>query len=302
MRRFIFLLILLLALAGAGAWWLSAPATVPQARLAAIAAHTPDLANGERAFLAGGCASCHAAEDAEGDARRVLEGGHRLASDFGTFVAPNISPHPQQGIGDWSLEEFATAMLVGVSPEGTHYYPAFPYTAYTHMTDADLADLWAFLQTLPTSDRPNEANALAFPYNLRRGIGLWKWRYLDDDWVAAAPSETLERGRYLVEALAHCAECHTPRDQFGGLDVARWMGGAPNPSGRGRIPNITPAALDWSASDIAYYLETGFTPDYDSAGGTMADVVTNTAQLSAEDRAAIAAYVKGLAPVADPAE
>ena len=300
MRRFFFLLILLLALAGAGAWWLSAPATVPQTRLAAIAAHQPDLENGERVFLAGGCASCHAAEDAEGEDRRVLQGGHRLESEFGTFVAPNISPHPEQGIGGWTVEEFAAAMLAGVSPEGTHYYPAFPYTAYTHMTEADVADLWAYLQTLPASDRPNEANALAFPYTLRRGIGLWKWRYLDDDWVAAAPSETLERGRYLVEALAHCAECHTPRDQFGGLDVARWMGGAPNPSGRGRIPNITPAALDWSADDIAYYLETGFTPDYDSAGGTMADVVTNTAQLSGEDRAAIAAYVKGLAPVAEP--
>lgn len=300
MRRFFFLLILLVALAGAGAWWLSAPAALPEARLAAIAAHAPDVENGERVFLAGGCASCHAADDADGEARRILQGGHRLESEFGTFVAPNISPHPEQGIGDWSVEEFATAMLAGVSPQGTHYYPAFPYTAYIHMTEADVADLWAFLQTLPASDRPNEANTLAFPYNLRRGIGLWKWRYLDDDWVAAAPSETLERGRYLVEALAHCAECHTPRDEFGGLDMARWMGGAPNPSGRGRIPNITPAALDWSADDIAYYLETGFTPDYDSAGGTMADVVTNTAQLSAEDRAAIAAYLKGLAPVAEP--
>jgi mono/diheme cytochrome c family protein len=302
MRRFFLLLILLLALTGAGAWWLSAPATVAQARLAAIAAHEPDPDNGERVFLAGGCASCHAAEDADGEDRLILMGGHRLTSDYGTFVAPNISPHPEQGIGDWSVEDFAVAMLVGVSPEGTHYYPAFPYTAYTHMTEADIADLWAFLQTLPASDRPNEANALTFPYNLRRGIGLWKWRYLDDDWVAAAPSETLERGRYLVEALAHCAECHTPRDQFGGLDMARWMGGAPNPSGRGRIPNITPAALDWSAADLAYYLETGFTPDYDSAGGTMADVVTNTSQLPAEDRAAIAAYVKGLAPVAEPAD
>jgi mono/diheme cytochrome c family protein len=107
----------------------------------------------------------------------------------------------------------------------------------------------------------------------------------------------LERGRYIVEALAHCAECHTPRNAMGGLDRARWMAGAPNPSGDGRIPGITPAQLDWSAQDIAYYLETGFDPDFDSAGGTMGSVVRNFANLTAEDRAAVAAYVKALPPI-----
>jgi mono/diheme cytochrome c family protein len=300
MRRFFLFLVLMAALVAGGAWWISRPQVLPEARLAAIAAVEPDAERGRLVFHAGGCASCHAEDGAEGEARMVLAGGHRLESEFGTFVAPNISPHPEAGIGAWSVGDFANAMLRGVSPEGAHYYPAFPYTAYTHMTDRDLADLWAFLQTLPEADRENEPNALAFPYTLRRGIGLWKWRHLSDDWVAAAPSETLERGRYLVEALGHCAECHTPRDRWGGLDVARWMGGAENPSGRGRIPNITPAELSWSAADIAYYLETGFTPDYDSAGGTMASVVKNTAELPASDREAIAAYLKGLAPVADP--
>ncbi|MEM1430883.1 MAG: cytochrome c [Pseudomonadota bacterium] len=300
MRRFLLLLILIGAAAGGAAWWLSAPAPLPAPRLAAVTAHAPDPENGAQVFHAAGCASCHAGARAEGEDRLILAGGQELESDFGTFVAPNISPDPTHGIGAWSLENFATAMLAGVSPDGQHYYPAFPYASYTRMTEADVADLWAFLGTLPATDRANAPNDLDFPFTLRRGIGLWKWRYMSDDWVAAAPSDTLERGRYLVEALGHCAECHTPRDGFGGLEIARWMGGAPNPSGRGTIPNITPAVLSWTAADISYYLETGFTPDYDSAGGSMASVVRNLASLTAEDRDAIAAYVKGLAPVERP--
>ncbi|MEL6207415.1 MAG: cytochrome c [Pseudomonadota bacterium] len=294
MRRFLLLVILLAALAGAGGWWISAPTPVAEARLAAIAAHEADPENGALVFHASGCTSCHVPVESEDT---VLAGGQRLQSDFGEFVAPNISTDPDHGIGGWTIQDFANAMLAGVSPEGWHYYPAFPYASYTRMADADVADLYAYIMALPASDRENEPNALSFPFTIRRGIGLWKALYVNDDWVGAAPSETLERGRYLVEALSHCSECHTPRDRFGGLETTRWMGGAPNPSGRGRIPNITPAALDWSASDIAYYLETGFTPDYDSAGGSMAAVIRNLAQIPASDREAIAAYIKGLAPV-----
>lgn len=297
MRRFFLFLLLLAAVAGGAGWWLSRPMGLEPDRLSAIAGHDADAENGKLVFHAAGCTSCHAATGASGEEALVLAGGHRLESTFGAFVAPNISPDPTHGIGSWDLEDFAQAMLAGVSPEGRHYYPAFPYASYTRMTDADVADLWAYMTTLPASDRPNDPNEISFPYSIRRGVGLWKWMYLDDMWVAAAPSETLDRGRYLVEALGHCAECHTPRDQIGGLIIARWMGGAPNPSGRGSIPNITPAALNWTADDIAYYLETGFTPDFDSAGGTMAAVIKNTAELPAEDRDAIAAYVKGLAPV-----
>lgn len=112
-----------------------------------------------------------------------------------------------------------------------------------------------------------------------------------------APTPELERGRYLVEALGHCAECHTPRNAFGGLDKANWMGGAPNPSGEGRIPNITPAALRWNAAEIAEYLKSGFTPEFDSAGGSMAAVIRNTSQLTDSDRAAIAAYLAALPSV-----
>lgn len=292
MRRFFTILIGLAAVLAAAGWYLSAPS-----RLSASATEgvTGEAERGERIFLAGGCASCHADEDAEGDARRVLAGGAPLETDFGTFAAPNISPDPEHGIGDWSFAEFADAMLRGVSPEGRHYYPAFPYTAYTKMEMQEVADLWAFLRTLPESEVESASSEVAFPYSVRRGVGLWKRLYLRDDFVMAeAEDDAVERGRHLVEALAHCGECHTPRDRFGGPDRARWLAGAPNPSGEGRIPAITPGELEWSASDIAWYLESGFTPDYDSAGGSMADVVTNLAELEAADREAIAAYLLAL--------
>ncbi len=289
--------LLVVALVAIAGWILTRPAGLDRDLLEGVAG---DANRGAAVFWAGGCASCHAAEgDAAGPvdpARPLLAGGHRLETDFGVFVGPNISPDPVHGIGSWTLAEFADAMLRGVSPDGRHYYPVFPYTSYAKMTIQDVADLKAFLDTLPASNRADEPHELRFPYSVRRGIGLWKLRYLTTDWVAPAEGERAERGRYLVEALSHCGECHSPRDRFGGLDTSRWMAGAPNPSGSGTIPNITPARLDWSAGDIAYYLETGFDPNFDSAGGSMASVIKNLARISADDRAAIAEYVKALPP------
>lgn len=283
---------LVLALAGAGAFWLlAAPERVDRARLAGLSG---DAGRGERIFNIGGCASCHAAPDAAGEARLVLAGGRRFATDFGVFVAPNVSPGPA-GIGDWSLEAFADALMAGVAPDGRHYYPAFPYTSYARMRPADVADLWAFIRTLPPSDAASAPHELSFPFTIRRGLGLWKRLYLDPAPVAGAPDDP---GRYLAEGPGHCGECHTPRDAFGGPDLARWLGGAPNPDGKGRIPNVTPGELSWSAVDIAEYLKSGFTPDYDVVGGSMADVVKNTSRLSDADRAAIAGYLKSVPPVA----
>jgi mono/diheme cytochrome c family protein len=223
----------------------------------------------------------------------------RFASPFGTFIAPNISPDPTHGIGGWSKTDLANAMLYGTSPTGQHYYPAFPYGSYVRMKlrgDGlqDLANLHAFMQTLPASETPSQPHEVGFPFNIRRGLGLWKRVFLDDYWVASMPLESLplQRGRYLVEALGHCGECHTPRNPVGAPINAQWLTGAANPSGEGRIPAIN--ALDWSEKDIAYYLETGFTPDFDSAGGHMAAVVENLAKLPASDRAAIAAYLAAL--------
>jgi mono/diheme cytochrome c family protein len=280
--------VVILAAASLFALQLMRPAPAEPGRFADFGG---DPVAGETVFWAAGCASCHKAEGAQGEAALVLSGGQRLATPFGTFVVPNISTHPQAGIGSWSLDTFARAVTRGVSPEGKHYYPAFPYTSYALMTDGDVADLFAYMTTLPASDITHPDHELSFPYNLRPTLGLWKRLNGDPRFVGPAPSPELERGRYIVEALAHCAECHTPRDAIGRMDRGAWMAGAPNPTGQGRIPNITPGVLRWSVGDIAYYLETGFTPEFDSAGGHMAAVITNMQKLSPEDRQAIAAYL-----------
>ena len=272
---------------GAG-WFITKPTPLPATALDGI---TGDTGRGEITFAAAGCASCHAAPDGPLD---VLAGGKSFTSDFGTFIAPNISSDPDHGVGSWTNLELASAIMRGVSPAGTHYYPAFPYTSYIKADIADVADLIAHLRTLPADATPSQPHDLAFPYNIRASLGPWKALYLRDDWVMDAPTPELERGRVLVEALGHCAECHTPRSALGGLDRNAWMTGAPNPSGDGRIPGITPAGLTWSAEDIAEYLSSGFTPDFDSAGGSMADVISHTSQLSDDDRMAIAAYLKAL--------
>lgn len=276
---------------GAGLW-VTRATPLPQSAFSEL---TGDLENGQRVFTAAGCASCHHAPEAEGAQKLVLAGGQRFASEFGTFIAPNISSHAEAGIGAWTLAEFASAVTKGVSPGGRHYYPAFPYTAYNKMIDADVVDLWAYMKTLPADATPSAAHEVGFPFNLRRSIGIWKAIFVSDEWVLADySSDALTRGRYLVEALAHCGECHTPRNALGALQRDQWLTGAPNPTGRGTIPALTPDDLTWSETDIAYYLETGFTPDFDSAGGHMVAVVENFAQLPASDRAAVAAYLKAL--------
>jgi mono/diheme cytochrome c family protein len=281
----------LVAVAAAGLYFTQAT-PIESSRFETLAA---DPVNGESVFIASGCASCHAAPDAKDDAKLVLAGGQRFVSDFGTFVAPNISMHPDAGIGDWTLTDFATAVKHGVSPQGEHYYPAFPYASYIKMKDQDVVDLWAYWQTLPADATASQPHEVEFPFNIRRAVGVWKQLYLSDAWVMdTVETPEIERGRYLVEALAHCGECHTPRTTLGSMDRADWLTGAPNPTGRGTIPSLTPDDLTWDATDIAYYLETGFTPDYDSAGGHMVAVIDNFAKLPASDREAVAAYLKAL--------
>ncbi len=295
MRRALAILLVLAVVATAAFWWLSRPELLPDAAFAGLSG---DPERGELVFWAAGCASCHAAPGASGEDRLVLVGGRPFETEFGTFVAPNISMDVEDGIGGWSLPEFANAMLRGVAPDGRHYYPAFPYTAYRKATLEDVADLHAFMETLPAAERANDPHDLGFPFNIRRGIGLWKRLAQADGWaVEDELTAEEERGRYLAEALAHCGECHTPRDALGVLDRGRWLAGAPNPSGDGRIPNITPAALDWSQQDIAGYLASGFTPSFDTVGGTMAAVVQSLGNLPREDLDAIAAYLARVRPV-----
>ncbi|MBD3663156.1 c-type cytochrome [Sulfitobacter aestuariivivens] len=285
--------LLVCAVIGAGVFWvLTRPAPFPETFGAEL---TPDAENGALVFAAGGCVSCHAAPGAEDEAKLILAGGLPFASDFGTFYAPNISPDPDAGIGTWRLEQFARALITGVSPEGQHYYPAFPYTAYTHMAPQDVVDLFAYMQTLPADATPSKAHDVGFPFNIRRTLGGWKWLFGTDEYVLAGDHDAqVMRGRYLAEGLAHCGECHTSRNALGALDRSAWLAGAPNPSGKGRIPNITPGKLEWSEADLVEYFTSGFTPDYDSVGGEMAEVVSNLASLPESDRAAIAAYLKAV--------
>jgi len=276
-------------------------AVAPHRQPATLWAQTtaPDLANGKRIFFAGGCASCHAAPGASGDARMVLTGGVALKTQFGTFHAPNISPDPKAGIGNWTLAEFGDALTRGIGRNGENLYPAFPYTSYARMKPQDVADLYGYLKTLPASGNVAPAHELSFPFNQRIALTGWKFLFFSETprVTLASADPQVQRGQYLVEGPGHCGECHTPRNALGGLKTDQWLAGGPNPEGEGRIPNITPGSDSigkWSAEEIATYLETGFTPDFDSVGGSMVEVQKNMAELPAEDRAAIAAYLKAI--------
>ena len=272
-------------------------------------ARKPDLENGRYMYFAGGCGSCHAApasakcdEPASTDDLKPV-GGRCLKTEFGTFHIPNITPDPETGIGGWSETDFIRAMKEGTSPDGYNYYPAFPYSSYQRMTPPDLVDLWAFLQTLEPISSTTPDHELSFPYNIRKGLTAWKAFYLDGKSFEPDPAKSarLNRGAYLVEGPGHCGECHTPRNWFGGMIEARKLGGAPNPEGEGFVPNITPhetGIASWSEKDIVFALQTGFLPDGDVMGSTMAKVQKNMAQLTDEDRQAIAAYLKSVPPVA----
>ncbi len=183
-------------------------------------------------------------------------------------------------------------------PRGSITYPVFPYASYQRATPQDIVDLHAYLATLPPSATPSEPHDVGFPFSIRRSLGGWKLLFFRGNWVVTgdlSPQET--RGRYLVEALGHCGECHTPRNFLGGSVLGRWLAGGPVPGGKGRFPNITPAELTWSEPEIVEYLTSGFTPDFDSAGGHMALVIENTSTLPEADRAAIASYLKRVEPV-----
>ena len=226
-----------------------------------------------------------------------------LKTEFGTFRVPNISPDPETGIGRWSTLDFANALLRGVSPGGAHFYPAFPYPSYARMRVEDVIDLKAFMDTLPAVSNRVAGHDLGFPYNIRRGVGVWKLLYLSPAPVLSLSnaSEAVQRGQYLAEGPGHCGECHTSRDAMGGLKTSLWLAGAPNPEGKGTIPNITPGpgGLEWSESEIVDAFKTGFKPDFDTLGGRMGAVQENLAHLPEADLQAIAAYLKAVPPQPD---
>ena len=298
LRRILFIAVLA-GVVGLGIfWWLTIPAVVAATSLPA---YQPNLANGAIIFDAGGCSSCHAVPNQPDRTR--LGGGLAIPSPFGTFYAPNISPDANDGIGRWTEADFVTAVMRGTSPSGAHYFPAFPYPSYQHAKPDDVRDLHAYLKTLAPVPGKVRDNDVPFPSSIRRNIGIWKWLFMDGKPFVpdAAKSPQWNRGAYLVNSFGHCAECHSPRNFLGGIISAQRFAGGPNPEGKGWVPNITQKGLaEWSAKDIAYFLETGLTPDGDSAGGLMVRVIKNISQLPAQDRDAIADYIKSLPPVEGP--
>ncbi|MGH1369055.1 MAG: c-type cytochrome [Maritimibacter sp.] len=288
--RILMRLIVALAVLALLGLWITRPRTDGPEALAGL---TADLARGERAFTAAGCASCHMKEGATGADSLVLSGGQHFASPFGTFTAPNISPDETAGLGAWSALDLWNALHHGTSPKGAHYYPVFPYASYIKMTPQDAVDIHGYLMTLPPSDVASLPHDVGFPFNIRASLGGWKLLFLRDEFVMEGDLNEVEtRGRYLVEAMGHCAECHSPRGLLGNLKTgADWMSGADNPAG-GKFPDV--AGLDWSESELEEYFTSGFTPDFDVAGGHMALVVNNLAALPASDRAAIIAYIERL--------
>jgi mono/diheme cytochrome c family protein len=225
-----------------------------------------------------------------------------LKSPFGTFYTPNISPDPSQGIGKWAEADFVTAMIKGTSPDGRHYFPAFPYTSYQRIGTGDLRDLFAYLKTLPAVQDKSKPHDVPFPFNIRRTLGGWKFLFLDGKPFEGDPTKDAvwNRGAYLVNGPGHCAECHSPRNVLGGIIASQRFAGGPAPDGDGFVPNITQKGLSMSHDQVVKLLETGETPDGDTVGGEMGKVVANTAKLSAEDRAAIATYIKSLPPIDGP--
>jgi mono/diheme cytochrome c family protein len=281
-----------------------------------------NLENGREIFLAGDCSTCHATPG-KGDPLN-LGGGRVLDTAFGKFHMPNISPDPVNGIGGWSLAEFTRAVREGVGPggvlpDGRNLYPAFPYTSYQRLSANDVRDMFAYIKSLEPVASKVADHELKFPYNLRRGIGAWRLAFLDGkpvadtvpkiDVVSSSPDvnasvAVMQRGRYLVEGAGHCAECHSERTFMGNIPgSARYAGGA-TPDGLGHFPNISPDETGigfWSANSIANYLKNGVSPIGKTAGGDMAEVIQNTAKLSDQDRHAMAAYLKSLPPIHNPA-
>ena len=302
LRALLFLVAGCAIVAIAALWILTLPVVVPGS---ALPPHTPNLANGETMFNIGGCSSCHAVpnNNPEKVDRKRLGGGLALKSPFGVFYVPNISPDPKDGIGGWSEANFVTALWKGTSERGTNLYPAFPYTSYHFMRLDDVRDLFAYLKTLPAVQGKSHRHDLSFPFNERRLLGVWKLLFLGEGVFADDPAKSAQynRGAYLVNGPGHCAECHSPRNFLGGIIESQRFAGGPAPDGSDRAPNITPAGLQgedekWSEKDIASFLEGGMRPSGDFAGGAMAEVIRNTALLSAEDRAAMAVYLSGLPP------
>ena len=266
---------------------------------AALSHAQGDAKRGEYLSKAGGCVGCHT--ETRKDAQ-PFAGGRALKTPFGTFYGPNITPDPKAGIGAWSEADFIRAMREGKRPDGANFFPAFPYSSFTRISDADLRDLWAYLRSLKPSAQPSKEHDLGFFYRWRFLVTFWKWLFFEPGPLAPDParSEPLNRGRYLVDALGHCGECHTPRNFLGGPTKSRYLGGAKLGDGVA-APNITPTRLKkYGANELKDILQSGLFPDGDVMGDTMSEVVKNTtSQLTGPDLDALIAYLLSIPPLPD---
>jgi mono/diheme cytochrome c family protein len=261
---------------------------------------SPELQHGAWLYRVADCVGCHSPPYADAT---HLGGGRILPTVFGTFYAPNISPHPEHGIGRWTEEDFFRAMRHGRAPDGHAYWPTFPYMAYTQLTDDDLRALWAYLRSQPPVAGVTPPHELAKGYRSPGLLGLWRMLAFRPGPPPEEPDRdaTWHRGRYLVHAVAYCDQCHTPRTSTGLLRQRHLMAGGENPAKGQLHPNLTPhpeAGIGrWSAEELARFLETGVKPD-----GSLTDpdqmmlekIRDSSAWLSEEDRLAIAAYLRSL--------
>jgi mono/diheme cytochrome c family protein len=258
---------------------------------------TGDPARGEYVLRLGGCVSCHTDEKNGG---AFLAGGRALGSPFGTFHVSNITPDPETGIGGWSTGAFVRAMTEGIGPGGHPYFPAFPYPSYTRMTQRDLVDLKAYLDTVEPVVNAVPDHDLVFPYGFRPALAGWQLLFFEDQGFEPDPnqSDAWNRGAYIVNGPGHCSECHTPRNALGAPERDRFLAGTQDgPDGK-PVPNITPhedGIGDWSKGDLVFAFQTSILPDGDVFGGAMAEVVEDgLSHLSREDLEAIAEYLMSL--------
>ena len=250
---------------------------------------------------AGGCISCHTDKKGNG---APFAGGRGLKTPFGIYYSPNITPDPETGIGKWTDADFVQALRRGLNPQGQHYFPVFPYTTYTKISEKDVLAIKAYLFSLQPVPRKNRAHDVWPPFNWRWTVGLWKKLYFQEGGIEPEPDRDpiWLRGAYLVEALAHCGECHTPRNFAGALDRTMWMAGTKNGPEGAVAPNITPEVQtgigDWSADQMAFFLKTGTRPDWEVAEGLMAETIKDgLSHLSKADLEAIARYMSSLPPI-----
>lgn len=276
--------------AAAFAFWPAGPA-----KAVAAAPAIPELvARGQYIATAADCVACHTTPGGQ-----PYAGGRAFRLPFGTIYSPNITPDRQTGIGSWSDGEFLRAVREGVGDDGEELYPAFPYTSYHRMSDADVLAVRAYLATLPAAHAPNRANDLSFPFNQRPLMRFWKLLFMPRSGFQGDASKPPEwnRGAYLVTALGHCGECHTPRNLMYGLKTSQALSGETMQGWTAW--NITSDAHHgigaWSTGDLAGYLRYGYAPGHGAANGPMKEAIDySLSKLTPADLQAIAVYLKSV--------